>query len=133
MAIFGLHACDGQANGASVEPVWVNGVMGVYVPNTQIFVPHNSPVFDQTCDLILQNRDDSASQGRHHWFYFPTGQYFSYSSGGASGLRSYGGQSFAFSNGESFGGHSSEGFSPFHFGSIRGGFGHAGHGHGGGE
>ena len=121
MSIFGLHACHGNSAYASVEPVWVNGVMGVYWPGTQIFVPSTSPQFNQACDLIQQQRNGYWSSGSHHsWYYSPMNHFFyTGNSGGASGMRSSSGFS-------SFGGSSS------HFGSTRGGFGSTGHAHGGG-
>jgi hypothetical protein len=141
-SIFGLyhrhHRNSSLAPGP--EPVWVNGVMGVYNPDTHVFVPATSPLFDQTCDLIQQRRDQAgggnyyySSGYSHHWTYYPSLHYFSYPSGGASGSGFWGSSSSSSYGGSHNGsdrGGSERG------GSERGGFGAAGHsagGHGGGE
>jgi hypothetical protein len=127
MAIFGLYGRQ-QSNAAvppGPEPVWVNGEMGVYNPDTGEFVPNTSPLFDQTCDLIQCRREQAQRYGGsypcnggngvyHHWNYYPGGNRFWYSTGGASGARSWSGVS-------DFG----------HEGSVRGGIGETGHAHGG--
>ena len=110
----------------SVEPVWVNGVMGVWDPDNGDFVPATSPRFDETCERIQRKRDQAggyyyggSSYYGHHWYYSPGSSSFSYSGSGA---------------GYSSGAGSSDSHS--FFGSTRGGIGETGHGfggHGGGE
>jgi hypothetical protein len=131
VSIFGLFGRHHTTAHAGVEPVWVNGQMGVYNPYTHEFVPSTSPLFDITCDMIQDQRDQAAggsygSVGYHHWYYNSGTRVF-----GSSSYGSMGGATGAWeSGGSSYGGSSSS------FGSERGGFGETGHshgGHGGGE
>ena len=146
MAIFGIYGRQ-RTNAALApgpEPVWVNGVMGVYNPDTGEFVPSTSPLFDQTCDLIQRRRDEAMGNPPiggpmvyHHWNYYPGSNVFSYSSGddyqspryigGAHGGGGYGGGGYA---GGASGLRSADGISS-HFGSSRGGIGETGHSFGG--
>jgi len=135
MAIFGIHGRQ-QTNAAippGPEPVWVNGVMGVYNPDTGVFVPSTSPLFDETCDLIQLRREQALGDNNgnwwsypHHWNYSTGSHFYSYSSSGGYG-GSYGGPYGGASGSRSFGGDSA------HFGSARGGIGETGHGFGGGH
>lgn len=140
MAIFGIYGRQ-QSSAAlppGPEPVWVNGQMGVYNPDTGVFVPSTSPLFDQTCDLIRLRRAQAggytggpASWGYHHYRYNLIDHLFEYpgedvwgggySNGGTGGGGYWGGAS---------GARSSGGSSSF-FGSARGGIGETGHAFGG--
>jgi hypothetical protein len=142
MSIFGIASSHSPNRGQlpSVEPVWVNGVMGVYDPDTGVFVPSTSPLFNATCEKIQlrrqrENGDFSGSSysGIHHWIFYPGSNYFSY-----PGARPYyynnGGSSF-WGSGSSYGSRStsSGSFSHSSFGSERGGIGSTGHSFGGGH
>jgi hypothetical protein len=63
MSIFGIYARQAMnpAVPAGPEPVWVNGKMGVYSPETGEFVPSDSPTFDQTCDQIQAARNPASA------------------------------------------------------------------------
>ena len=139
MAIFG-HYGRQQNNTAlppGPEPVWVDGEMGVYNPDTGQFVPITSPLFDQTCDLIQLRRAQSMGYNNptypwayHHWNYNSGGHVF------LSWLGSGYGRGFASDESEEdgFGGASnarSFGGSDAHSGSSRGGIGSTGRGFGG--
>jgi hypothetical protein len=152
MAIFGIYGRQ-QTNAAlppGPEPVWVDGQMGVYNPDTGEFVPVTSPLFDQTCDLIQLRREQAQGYsgggnpwGYHHWVYNPGGNSFWYSTGGSSASgyqnRSYGGGYGGGYGGNSYGDEASGGASgarsssgmASHFGSSRGGIGETGHSFGG--
>jgi hypothetical protein len=113
----------------SVAPVWVNGVMGVWDPDTGQFVPVSSPQFNQTCERIQRKRDlangyyySGSSYSGHHWYFSPESNSYSYSNSSFFGSRSSGGSGW--SSGEASSG------------SARGGIGATGSshgGHGGGE
>jgi hypothetical protein len=140
LSIFGIATSHNTGRGQlpSVEPVWVNGVMGVYDPDTGQFVPSTSPLFDATCEKIQlrrqrQNGDYSSSSytGIHHWIYNPGANYFSY-----PGARPYyfnsGGSTSG--TGSSYSGSSDDSGSFSHSsGSERGGIGSTGHSFGGGH
>jgi hypothetical protein len=142
LSIFGLYPRQ-QRNAAippGPEPVYVNGQMGVYNPDTGVFVPSTSPLFNETCDLIQARRDAAtgvnvtqptssfpgwwyySSNGFHHTGYYGHSYYSGFSLyrsmhtsssswiGGSSASRSF------------FGSSSSSSSS-----SMRGGFGSTGH------
>jgi hypothetical protein len=117
MSIFGLYGRHhaNSALAAGPEPVYVNGVMGVYNPYTHVFVPSTSPLFDETCDLIQEQRGYTYGGGSyyHHWSYYPSMHSFSFP-GSSSSMSSSSG-SFSSSNSSS------------HTGSVRGGIGSTGH------
>jgi hypothetical protein len=135
VSIFGIATSHSPDAGVpSVEPVWVNGVMGVWDPDNGQFVPATSPVFNQTCERIQRRREEnngyySVWNTTHSWHYSPSTGTYSYGSYGSGG----GGGFFGHSSGSSSGGSSSGSSSSF--GSIRGGIGGSAHGsgHGGGE
>ena len=116
MSIFGIYGHH-RANSAmaGIEPVYVNGVMGVYNPYTHEFVPSTSPEFDETCELIQSQRGYAYSGGSygHHWSYYPS--MHSFSSAGS------------YSNMSSSSGAFSSSSSSAHTGSVRGGIGSTGH------
>jgi hypothetical protein len=116
MSIFGIYGHH-RANStmAGIEPVYVNGVMGVYNPYTNIFVPSTSPDFDETCELIQEQRGYTYTGGSygHHWSYYPS--LHSFTSTGSYAHSSYSSGSFSSSSSSS------------HTGSIRGGIGSTGH------
>jgi hypothetical protein len=159
MAIFGIHGRQ-RVNPAlppGPEPVWVNGVMGVYNPDTGVFVPSTSVLFDQTCDLIQLRRAQAggyvggpASWGYHHWIYSPAFHLFTYPgedlNGGGYPGGGYGGGYGGASNSTHWGTHyggsgfyggasgaASSGGDSASSGSARGGIGGTGHGFGGGH
>jgi hypothetical protein len=146
MSIFGIASAQHHPAGQlpSVEPVWVDGVMGVYDPDTGVFVPSTSPLFDATCEKIQLRRQreygdysGSSYSGIHHWIFYPGTNYFSYPGARPYYFSNGGGSSF-WGSGHSYGSSSSSSsFSHSSSGSIRGGIGGTGHsfggGHGGGE
>ena len=100
MSVFGLyhrHAVN-PALPPGPEPVWVNGVMGVYDPDTREFVASESPKFNQTCDRIQELRainsgssyttnhyyDSGYSGYNHHWYHSSGSPYLLYSSSSSS-------------------------------------------------
>ncbi len=52
-----------QYDGWEPEPVFVDGVMGVYHPTTMVFVPHTSPQFAATTTLIKTNHVSAMKSG----------------------------------------------------------------------
>jgi hypothetical protein len=132
MAIFGVPSIHGSGRSTlpAVEPVWVNGIMGVWDPDNGDFVPSTSPNFNSTCERIQRKRDQANGQyysggtysSYHRWYLEPGSNLFTYSDSSTARLRAAGG---------SFSGHSGSSI-----GSSRGGFGATGAahgGHGGGE
>jgi hypothetical protein len=147
LSIFGLYGRQ-QSNAAippGPEPVFVNGQMGVYDPDTGQFVPSTSPLFDQICDKIQARRDAAMGvnpalppnwyPGQSNWYYSSHGFYHS----GFYGPWYYHGLSLYTPSHPWFGGSSasrsfstySGGSSASHFSSSRGGFGSTGHSFGG--
>jgi hypothetical protein len=116
MSIFGVYAA--QSHNANIppgpEPVWVDGQMGVYDPDTGAFIPNTSPQFEETCARIRKRREDAinANANNSHWW-----------SGSSSGYHPthYVGSSSGYSSDS----HASSS-------STRGGFGSTGHSFGGG-
>jgi hypothetical protein len=121
LSIFGIYArqTNNPALAAGPEPVWVNGQMGVYSPETGEFVPSDSPLFDQTCDEI-QARRNAGADGN----FYPTTAPSQYGAS-HSGSSYYYGNHYGSSSGW-YGGSSAS-----RSDSIRGGIGETGHGFGG--
>lgn len=121
-SIFGVYEHHHQRAGLppGPEPVWVNGVMGVYHPITGEFVPADSPDYEAVCDLIRQQRQQSQNSSvwihssGSRWHYWHTHPSHTFVSGRGPGNRS------------------SNPGGGVHSGSIRGGIGATGHAHGGG-
>jgi hypothetical protein len=115
-SVFGVFATGSHSLPSNaIEPVWVDGVEGVYSPSTGQFVPSTSPLYAQTCDEIRQQRQNSSSYSQSSfWPFFHSSYYHSYTGGYHSSMNSFGSSSFS---------HSS--------GSIRGGIGSTGHSMGG--
>ncbi len=122
-SIFGIyarHELDPQLP-PGPEPVWVDGVMGVYHPITGEFVPSTSPRFDQTCDLIQARRQGVSTTQPYSSnpnYYTHSHAYHSYGWAGHSGWGSGSGGSYA---------------GAAHSASVRGGIGWTGHAMGGGH
>jgi hypothetical protein len=115
-SVFGICATANHGVPTNaIEPVWVDGVEGVYSPSTGEFVPSTSPLYAQTCDEIRRQRQNSYSYSHSSFWPFYQGNYYhAYTGGYHSSINSFGSSSFS---------HSS--------GSIRGGIGSTGHSFGG--
>jgi hypothetical protein len=118
MSIFGIYGRQAQNPNIppGPEPVWVNGVEGVYDPDTGQFVPVTSPLFAETCDKIQQRRQDAINRNSggwgNFWWYGNPGYYHS--------SHYYGGGYFGSPSGGSYGYHAAAS-------SVRGGIGGTGH------
>jgi hypothetical protein len=149
VSIFGIvtgHSPNSRGSNISrdlppVEPVYVNGQMGVYDPDTGLFVPSTSPLFDQTCERIQQKREQangyyhSSSSTYHHWYYSSGSHSFTYAGAPSFGRSSSGGSTgWSSSSGSTSSGYSSRSSSGnSSVGSTRGGIGSTGHSFGGGS
>jgi hypothetical protein len=116
-SVFGIYSTGRHVPPSNaIEPVYVNGVMGVYCPSTGEFVPSTSPMYAQCCDEIRQQRYNQYSGSSwpyyHNYYYHSFGS--SYGGGYHSSVSTFDSSSFS---------HSS--------GSIRGGIGSTGHSFGG--
>jgi hypothetical protein len=110
----------------AIEPVWINGVEGVYDPDSNVFVPSTWPNFDEVCDRIIRRRYQTSGGSyfgvSHHWYYSPSFNSYTFAGGGGGGGGASGARS---STGGSSGGRSAS------VGSARGGIGGHGAAHGG--
>lgn len=115
-SVFGVFATGSHSLPTNaIEPVWVDGVEGVYCPSTGEFVPSTSPMYPQCCDEIRRERQNSSYYSHSSfWPFYHNNYYHSYTGGYHSSINSFGSSGFS---------HSS--------GSIRGGIGSTGHSMGG--